>query len=170
MLKYNNIICEKKIYLNKGISIPLKEFIEQFININKKHLNMFFNVNNNNRYLLDSYIIERILYLEIFIKNEIIITIYEIKDNIKIEIIKTKIKEIYNYTFIFMYIKNEQKNIHKVFNINEFKNMLKDIKKMVLLKSILKNNDLCITSILPKYKKPPLELFYEKYLNKKEKN
>lgn len=157
---------KSRVYLDKNVDIQLNTLFEMIINIDKKHLNAFFN-NNYNNILLDSCNFRKVLFINYIIQKEkTIIKIYKHIGTEKIECIIKKIDDLNYYSFISFYIKKEGQIMHNVFSIFDFKNMLYDMKMLIFLKLLLEKNNININDFYPNYKKAPLEIFYEQYLYK----
>lgn len=167
----NKYISTKNKDNNKEMFYILETSVKSFLRINKRHLNMFLNNNINLSYFKKTEILGNILNINYIIKeNDIKINIYEnIRNQNIIPDIK-KVEDLYKYLFISISINNNNQKIHNIFNIEDFKIMIKDIKSMVSLKILLNIKNINIIDIFPEYNPPPLELFYNLYFleNKKD--
>lgn len=168
----NQYISIKNKDNNKEMVYILETSIKSFLKINKRHLNMFLNNNFNFTYFTKTEILGNILNINYIIKeNNIKINIYEYIRNKKVIPDINKVEDLYKYLFISISINNNEQKIHNIFNIEDFKMMINDIKSMVSLKILLNIKNINIIDFFPEYNPPPLELFYNLYFleNKKDK-
>lgn len=171
--KIINIIKEKNNDITEEMLNILILIIESFDIIRRRHINMLLSNNLNFIYINKNEIRNaKILYIEFIIKNNNPnIFIYERFGNKnKIPIIN-KTDEFDNYSLISIYIDYDNEKIQNVYNIEDFRIIIRDIKSMLSLKLILNTKSINLSDIYKSYICSPLEEFYIVYFlnNKKEK-
>lgn len=170
--KIINIIKEKNNDITEEMLNILILIIESFDIIRRRHINMLLSNNLNFIYINKNEIRnEKILYIEFIIKNNNPnITIYERFGNKnKIPIIN-KTDEFEKYSLISIHIDYDNEKIQNVYNIEDFRIIIRDIKSMLSLKLILNTKNINLSDIYKSYFYSPLEVFYIVYFlnNKKE--
>lgn len=148
----------------------MKYSIKKILKLNYNLINKFTQDNNDPYYIKmeDNY--GSILYIYYFIegvKNHYVnIKIYKTIDGQKVITIIKKIEELDNYGFVSMNVYNNKEKIHKIYCVDDFKDMINDVRTILFLKIIINIKDVDIFEINSKYKIPLLEMFYIHYFLK----
>lgn len=166
--KIINLIKEKNEEITDELLNILIFTIKSLDDIIIRHVNMLLKDNLNFVYISKTLAkIENkiIIYIEFIIKNnKKNIFIYENINGIKKPILLESIKDIYVYSLISIYILNNNDKIQYLFNINDFKIIIKDVKSIISLKLFLNTKNIKINDLIDilfyKYIYSPMETFY----------
>lgn len=161
---------KKKENISSEVKHIIKYSIKNILIINYNLINKFdkdTQDNNDPLYIKmeDNY--GKILYVYITVEdNHIKINTMKIINNKKVLIVINGIEDFESYGFISMNIYKKNKNIYKIYSINDFNVMINDVRTIIFLKIIINIKNFDISEFDKNYKISLLEVFYIYYFLK----
>lgn len=161
---------KEKEHITKEVEHIIKYSIKNILKLNYNVIYKFTQDNNDPYYIKMEDNLGSILYIYYFIEddknNYVNIKTYKTIDGQKVITFIKKIEDLDNYGFVSMNIYNNKEKLNKIYCIDDFKDMIYDVRTILFLKIILNIKEVDILKIAPKYKIPLLEMFYIHYFLK----
>lgn len=148
----------------------LIDSIETF-NIIKNKTQFLFECDNLRKIYICNTEMKNVLFIEYIIKNNYYkICFYETFRNQRNNIKINDVKEIYEYSLISIYINNNDNKIRNIFSLQDFKNMINNVRSMISIKIFLCSKKIKIHELYFNYSDSIIEMLYINHFVKNNKD